>query len=190
MHKEPVTSQKALGKRRMTEEQLMLHYAKQPKVADDSDDEDFKRMHGVPIIPPDSRAFPEPPFTMPVLAQPRSARRTNNNRVDLTTDFLNEDDFDDLYDNDDSNAGTDAPDTPYIEEVQATHDIENGSVTVKLEFGADDLFADPNMTNMDENEARAYLEAKNQLVDVLGLTEHEAREELRKRDEISGGRAW
>jgi len=43
---------------------------------------------------------------------------------------------------------------------------------------------------MEPDEQRAYLIAKEQLIDMLGLTEEEAREELNRRDEISGGRAW
>ena len=179
-------STKALGKRPMTQAQLALHYAKQPKLADDSDDEDFKRMHGVVTIPPDTQPY-VPPY-VPSIAPPapRHPNQNNENTVDLTAGFLDDEDIEDIYD-----AATDVPEeeVPPNEELfgddeieaaeQAVHEIE---VAIKLEI--------EETNGMDEEERKAYAIAKEQLMDMLGLTEEEAREELARRDEISGGRAW
>ena len=181
-------STKALGKRPMSDVQLALHYAKQPKLADDSDDEDFKRMHGVVTIPPDTCSYGVVP---PIAAPPARlvlSDENNENAVDLTEAFLNEDDLEGLYDEDVNDAATDVPE---IGEVAALGEVEGIvheiDVTIKIEVEDNN---DPFIAGMEPDERRAYLIAKEQLIDMLGLTEEEAREELNRRDDISGGRAW
>lgn len=184
-------STKALGKRPMTEAQLVFHYAKQPKFADDSDDEDFKRMHGVPVIPPDIQ--PHVPSIVLHATPLLQTNQTLNKTVDLTEGFLDADDLNSIYGDDVNDTGTDMPNDA-IEEYNlfgegddiddVVHDIE---VAVKMD--PDDAY-DPNTAGMDTGELQAYNIAKEQLVNMLGLTEVEAREELGRRDEISGGRAW
>ena len=184
-------STKALGKRPMTEAQLVSHYAKQPKLADDSDDEDFKRMHGVPVIPPD--IHPHVP-TIVLNATPLvHTNQTLNNTVDITEGVLDADDLNSIYGDGINDAATDLPDDD-IEEYElfgegADIDDVVHEIDVAVSMDPDDAY-DSNTAGMDAEELQAYNIAKQQLVNMLGLTEGEAREELGKRDDISGGRAW
>lgn len=181
-------SNKALGKRPMSGAQLALHYAKQPKLADDSDDEDFKRMHGVVTIPPDTHSYGVVPPIAPPRARLVLSGENYENAVNLTEAFLNDDDLAGLYDEDVNDAATD---TPEVGEVAALGEIEDVvheiDLTIKIEVEDN---VDPFLAGMEPDERRAYLIAKEQLIDMVGLTEEEAREELNRRDEISGGRAW
>ena len=110
------------------------------------------------------------------------------NVVNLTEAFLNDDDLAGLYDEDVNDAATD---TPEVGEVAALGEIEDVvheiDLTIKIEVEDN---VDPFLAGMEPDERRAYLIAKEQLIDMVGLTEEEAREELNRRDEISGGRAW